>query len=106
VAAAVVARQFDSAVTSTTGDIWLSSTPANAPFAPLILDPGQSGTITLTITPNAPKGTVVRGTVEVDTFNSNTLSGDEVVSLPYTYRVGHRFGAFKSWPRALFAANS
>lgn len=23
-----------------------------------------------------------------DAFNPNTLSGDEVVSLPYTYRVG------------------
>jgi hypothetical protein len=31
---------------------------------------------------------VVRGFVAVDTFNLVTFSGDEVVDIPYTYRIG------------------
>jgi hypothetical protein len=88
VAAAVDTNLFDTTITSDTGDLWLSSIVSSAPFSPLVLDPGQSGTITVTITPTAPRGTVVRGTIEVDTFNPNTVSGDEVVAIPYTYRVG------------------
>jgi Subtilase family/Peptidase inhibitor I9 len=87
-AAAVDTNMFDSAVDSDTGDLWLLAVDPSASFSPLILDPGQTGTITVVITPNAAAGTVVRGTLEVDTFNPNTLSGDEVVALPYAYRVG------------------
>ena len=52
------------------------------------LEPGQAGTITLTITPNAAPGTVVHGFLAVDTFNLASLSGDELVNIPYTYTVG------------------
>jgi hypothetical protein len=31
---------------------------------------------------------VVRGFVDVDTFNLESLSGDEVTSIPYSYKVG------------------
>jgi len=79
---------FDSAVTSTSGDVWAQSVDPNATYSPVTLDPGQTGTITLTITPSAPKGTVVRGFIGVDTFNLGTLSGDELVNIPYTYTVG------------------
>jgi hypothetical protein len=63
---------------------------ANAPYSPLTLAPGQTGTITLTFTPSAPKpkGTVVRGFIGVDTLNLATASGDELVNIPYTYKVG------------------
>src|SRR5262249_17341956 len=45
-------RAFDPTITSTTGDIWLSSVqPSPPPFTPLLLRPGQTGTITVTITP-------------------------------------------------------
>jgi hypothetical protein len=87
-AAAVETNQFDGAVTSDTGDLWLAAIDASAPFSPLILDPGQTGTITVTITPSGASGTVVQGALEVDTFNPNTLSGDEVVAIPYAYRIG------------------
>ena len=50
--------------------------------------PGQKGTVTLTITPNAPKGTVVHGFIGVDTLNLATASGDDLVNIPYTYKVG------------------
>jgi Subtilase family len=87
-AAVANTNPFDSAVTSTSGDVWAQSVDATAPYTPLTLDPGQTGTITLTITPSAPKGTVVRGFIGVDTFNLGTLSGDELVNIPYTYTVG------------------
>ena len=82
------ANAFDSAVTSSTGDAWAQAVDAKASYTPVTLDPGQSGTITLTITPNAPKGTVVRGFIAVDTFNKATDSGDEIINIPYSYTVG------------------
>jgi hypothetical protein len=87
---AAVARTnpFDSAVTSTSGDVWAQSVDASAPYSPLTLNPGQTGTITLTITPTAPKGTVVHGFIGVDTLNLATASGDELINIPYSYKVG------------------
>jgi hypothetical protein len=79
---------FDGAVTSSTGDAWALSFNDQAAYTPLTLAPGQSGTITVTITPNAPKGTVVSGFIAVDTFNKATSSGDEIINIPYTYTVG------------------
>ena len=79
---------FDGAVTSSTGDAWALSFNAQATYTPLTLAPGQSGTITVTITPNAPKGTVVSGFIAVDTFNKATSTGDEIINIPYTYTVG------------------
>ncbi|HEV2450879.1 MAG TPA: hypothetical protein VGS62_03000 [Streptosporangiaceae bacterium] len=87
-AAAADTNPFDSAVTSNTGDVWAQSVNPNAPYSPLTLAPGQTGTITLTFTPNATKGTVVRGFIGVDTLNLATASGDELVNIPYTYTVG------------------
>jgi subtilisin family serine protease len=87
-AAVANTNPFDSAVTSTSGDVWAQSVNASAPYSPLTLDPGQSGTITLTFTPNAPKGTVVHGFIGVDTLNLFSASGDELVNIPYSYTVG------------------
>ncbi|MGH7883235.1 MAG: hypothetical protein ACREN8_10100, partial [Candidatus Dormibacteraceae bacterium] len=61
---------------------------SSVPSTPLSLDPGGSGTITLTITPNVASGTVVRGFIGIDTYNLYTSSGDEVGLIPYTYEVG------------------
>src|SRR5262249_2018096 len=79
---------FDSAVTASTGDVWQLSVDPNAldSYAPLTLAPGQSGTITVKITPAAAAG-VVRGFVAIDTFNADSLSGDVVAVLPYAYHV-------------------
>jgi hypothetical protein len=87
-AAVANTNPFDSAVSASSGDVWAQSVNASAPYSPLSLGPGQSGAITLTITPNAPKGTVVRGFVAVDTFNLATASGDEPTFIPYAYTVG------------------
>ena len=61
---------------------------SNSAYTPLTLAPDQTGTITLTFTPSAAKGTVVRGFIGVDTLNLGTVSGDELVNIPYTYTVG------------------
>jgi hypothetical protein len=78
---------FDRTITSDTGDLWLLSLDPSAPFSPLILDPGQSGTIAVTITPAGPAGTSVKGFLEVSTFNPNTFSGDTLAAFPYAYRI-------------------
>jgi hypothetical protein len=87
---AVVAetRLFDGAVTSSSGDVWKQTVDATAPYTPLTLAPGATGIITVAFTPNAPTGSVVRGSLEVSTFSPVTNSGDQVISVPYAYRVG------------------
>jgi hypothetical protein len=81
-------RVFDGAVTSSSGDIWAQTVNAAAPYTPVTLAPGATGLITITFTPTAPVGSVVRGSLEVSTFSPVTLSGDRVLSIPYAYRVG------------------
>ena len=87
-AAVANTNPFDSAVTSTSGDAWAQTVNASAPYTPMTLNPGQTGTITLTITPNAAKGTVVHGFIGVDTLNLFSASGDELINIPYSYKVG------------------
>ena len=87
VVAGAVTNLFDTSVVADTGDIWLTGVDPAAGFDPLLLNPGESGTITLTITPDAAPGTVIRGFVEVDAFDFNTLSGDTYAAFPYAYRV-------------------
>jgi hypothetical protein len=55
---------------------------------PVTLDPGQSVTITVTITPVGPAGSVVRGHLYIDTISVVTFGGDELIDLPYAYTVG------------------
>ena len=86
--AAAHTNPFDSAVAASSGDVWALSVDPAATYTPLSLAPGESGTITLTVTPTATKGTVVRGFMAVDTFNLFTDSGDELITIPYRYRVG------------------
>lgn len=88
------AKPFDPAVASPTGDLWLGSTdPASfATFSPLVLAPGQTSTINVTITPSGASGTVVRGALYVDDFVSavppyGQLSGDELAAIPYAYTI-------------------
>jgi hypothetical protein len=78
---------FDTSVTSNTGDVWESSVDPSAPYSPLSLAPGQTGLITLTFTPSGRRGQVVRGFIGLDTFNLVSLSGDEVATIPYEYKI-------------------
>ena len=91
----IVTRAFDHTVKSSTGDLWLGSenTSALQSFSPDQVNPGQIATIPVTITPNAPAGTVVSGTLFVDDFSAVALAafndpfGNEVAAIPYTYKV-------------------
>ena len=91
---------FDPAVSSATGDLWLGSTNAAATFTPYVVDPGQSVTIPVTITPSGAAGTAVSGTLYVadssfidpdlnfDDEFSFTPEGSDVAAFPYSYTIG------------------
>jgi hypothetical protein len=86
--AAAITRTFDPAVGSSTGNVWSALEGLTNTFSPLVLQPGQSGDISVTITPTAAAGTVVSGFLAVDTWNPNTISSDQLVNIPYSYKVG------------------
>jgi hypothetical protein len=88
-----VARAFDSAMTSTTGDLELASTNPATTFSPIVINAGQTATVNVTITPSGSVGTVVSGNLFVDDFMTNVppygqQGADEMFSLPYTYTIG------------------
>jgi hypothetical protein len=88
-AAVAHTQSFDPAVTSSTGDFWLGSVRAQPPaFHPVTVDAGDTGTITVTFTPNQPKGTVVTGWLYVDATAMSNDAGDELTYIPYSYTVG------------------
>jgi Subtilase family len=87
-------KEFDSAVTSATGDLWLFAINPAAPFAPIVINPGATAVIDVTITPSGPAGTTVSGTLYVDDVVSaippadyGQLTGDELTGLPYAYTI-------------------
>jgi hypothetical protein len=92
-------KSFDPAVSSPTGDLWmLSVNPALvfATFSPLVLTPGQTGTLNVTITPSGAPGTAVIGTLYLDTYDTGTptavfgtYGGNEVTAFPYAYTIGN-----------------
>jgi hypothetical protein len=93
----IVTQAFDPTVDPSTGDLWsvYAGLTAGSSFNPVYLNPGQSATLPLTITPSASSGTSVTGSIKVDdVFQLNAiepfaeLSGDELASLPYSYTVG------------------
>jgi hypothetical protein len=85
----VTTAAFDPAASSPNGDIWQSQNG----FTPVIVQPGQSTTLYLTIRPNAPSGSLVSGKLYLDDASQLTQygtspSGDQLVALPYGYTVG------------------
>ncbi len=66
----------------------LAGTAPDAQFEPLTLEPGESGTILVAITPPASsRGDVRRGTLFIDTFDAYKGTGTEVAGIPYAYLV-------------------
>jgi subtilisin family serine protease len=90
---------FDPAVSSPTGDLWLGSVNASNGFTPYVVNPGQSVTIPVTITPEGASGSTVTGTLYLDdssvvpadlTFDELTTNGpvgSEVAAFPYSYTI-------------------
>ncbi len=85
---------FDIAVTSPTGDLWRLSINPHASMDLIVVQPGQTAQIPVTITPKAAVGTLVQGTLFVDVADllafglSGTPDADQVAALPYEYTVG------------------
>src|SRR5262249_49210103 len=91
-AMAALTKVFDPAVTSPTGDLRLESLDPASTFSPAVLQPGQSVTVPVTITPSGPSGTQVSGHIYVDTFLSGVPpylqgSGNELAAIPYAYTI-------------------
>jgi hypothetical protein len=92
-----VAAPFDSSVSSTTGDLWLTSLDpgyfGSAAFAPVTVNPGQSATIPVTITPSGAPGSTDSGTLYLDDMNAVLFAeilapnGNQVAAFPYSYSV-------------------
>jgi hypothetical protein len=81
-------QPFDASMSPSTGDPWADLVLGGTTYSPLILAPGESGTITVALTPNpAAVGSTVSGYLYVDTYNSNTGTGDEVIRVPYAYTI-------------------
>jgi Subtilase family len=88
-----VTQAFDTSANSAPGDFWrfsVSPLAAHASYNLLTVNPGQTRTINLTLTPSAPTGTVVHGMLYLDDFADSMqfLSGSQLAALPYTYTVG------------------
>jgi hypothetical protein len=91
----VQTKAFDPAVTSATGDLWeLALNPAGS-VTPVTVNPGQTVTINVTITPSANAGSVVSGNLYVDAADLGLAppaygqsSGSELSALPYEYTIG------------------
>jgi hypothetical protein len=88
----VQAKQFDTSVTSDTGDIMLAATNPATTVTPVIINPGQTATINVTITPSGASGSKVSGTLYVDDLLDNVppygqFAADELAALPYSYTI-------------------
>jgi hypothetical protein len=88
-----VTQQFDTSASPANGDFWrfaVSSLAPRASFNLFAVNPGQTRTIDLTVTPSAARGTVVHGTLYIDDFvdSEQFLSGSQLAALPYAYTVG------------------
>lgn len=84
---------FDPAISSPPGDLWATSLNPSASFGTVIVDPGKSATIPVTITLSGPAGTVVSGTLYLDDaslvdFGNLIPNGNQVAAFPYTYTIG------------------
>ena len=90
----VKAAAFDTTVTSQTGDLEQLATgvaAGNTAVSNAVeLQPGQSATVNVTITPTNAFNVVDSGTLYLDTLQSGVppygqIAADEVASLPYSY---------------------
>jgi len=79
-------KAFDRNADSTTHDWWRVLIDGTD-YTPLELGPGQSGTITVTFTPQGAHGDRVNGVLYVDDFSQRVFTGNEEMAFPYSYRI-------------------
>jgi hypothetical protein len=90
----VVAKSFAQAISSPTGDLWQpASLGSTATFTPVVVNPGQSVTVPVTIDPVFVNNTTTfQGHLYIDTFDSAVApnyqpGAGEAIALPYEYTV-------------------
>jgi hypothetical protein len=88
----VQTKTFDPAVTSSSGDLNLASVNPATTFSPVVINPGQTATINVTITPSGASSTVVQGNLYVDDFLTGVppygqQAGGELAAFPYEYTI-------------------
>jgi len=89
----VEAKQFDQNITSPTGDLWPLAVSGSGSFTPAVVNPGQTVTIPVTITPEFVHNTTTfEGYLYIDTVDNDIApyaqqAGDEATALPYEYTV-------------------
>ncbi|WP_194923894.1 S8 family serine peptidase [Catenulispora pinisilvae] len=87
-AESVTTLAFDRTAVAGTGDLWLAGVDPTAPaLAPVTIQPGQTGTVTVTFTPTGKSGSKVSGELYVDTYNAAYGTADELTGIPYSYTV-------------------
>jgi len=89
----VTAKAFDNSVTSSTGDLEPASINPATTFSPIVINPGQTATVNVTITPSGSSGEQVTGTLYGDDFLTNVPAygqqgADEMAAIPYAYTIG------------------
>ena len=99
VTASMRTAAFDPAVTTSTDDPFrISVDPTSDGFGtPVLIRPGQVGAISVTITPQGTKGSVVQGHLNIvtppllptgPTALPQVTTGAVISTLPYTYKIG------------------
>jgi hypothetical protein len=88
-----VTQGFNADAASASGDLWELGVNASAAFSPVVVQPGGTATLTLTITPAERPGTVVSGNIYLDdssslSNNGYSPTGGELAAFPYRYTVG------------------
>lgn len=81
---------FDPAVTSFTGDLWQASLGGPISVSPVIVQPGKSATIPVTVAPTGKAGTTVSGVFYLDDdslilFGGKVPNANTVAAIPYSY---------------------
>jgi Peptidase inhibitor I9 len=87
-------KAFDTTLTTPGGDLWLTALDPNtlSTFRATLVNPGQTVTIPVTVVPAGASGTVVSGTLYLNSLVNGVppygeLTGDEVIAIPYTYTI-------------------
>lgn len=89
-----LAQTFDPGVTTAYGDLWQAALGGPLTVSPVVVQPGHSAVIPVIISPTAPAGTRVSGTLYLDDDSLTVYGGilapnaNTVAAIPYSYKVG------------------
>jgi subtilisin family serine protease len=83
---------FDPAVSSDTGDLWWASIGGPFSVSPVVVQPGKSATIVVTIAPSGAAGSTVSGNLYLDDdslflFGGLAPNANTVAAIPYSYQI-------------------